>query len=70
MRYQFKTASGQLCCESDDIKLLCPHCRAAADELAHEYSPPSAYKLPAPVEVVLDAHGVPHSYGLRRKERR
>jgi hypothetical protein len=29
-RYQFTTADGATCCASDDLALLCPHCRAAA----------------------------------------
>jgi hypothetical protein len=30
MRYEFRTADGQTCCKTDDIRLLCDQCKAHA----------------------------------------
>ncbi len=40
MRYEFKTADGRTCCNTDDPKNLCPACKARAASA----DPPDGYK--------------------------
>jgi len=51
--YDFRTSSGAICCQADELRYLCATCRALADKNqsnARDYfrqPPPSGYKLPA-----------------------
>jgi hypothetical protein len=42
-RYEFRNASGRVCCSSDDVNNLCPACKAKAGSATS--APPDGYLL-------------------------
>jgi len=39
MKYEFKTAQGRVCCSNNDVRLLCPSCKAKAGVTAPSLTP-------------------------------
>ena len=67
MKYEFRTATGQSCCKTDNLNHLCEHCRGAALAAAKTYTPPDPYRLASVprVEIVRDRHGIPQPYASK-----